>query len=261
VIYGLYLSAAGVVTSAYTQDVIANNLANAETSGFKRDLALFTQRRAEAQTRAGGAGRGGSMAGATRSDILENIGGGLFAAPTAMDTSQGDLETTDSPMDVSVVGNGYFAVESGGKQYLSRSGHFTLDRNGALVLANGRDDRVLDKDLKPIVIDPRATVTIDKQGVIAQNNKPVAKLAFLDANPKQLSKYGSTFLACSDDLKSLPAASGMVQDKALERSNVDPAIELNHLMESQRQLEANANMIRYQDTTLGRLVNDVAKIG
>ena len=53
-LYGLYLSATGVMTNAYRQDVIANNIANAETPGFKRDLALFQQRLTEAQERRGG---------------------------------------------------------------------------------------------------------------------------------------------------------------------------------------------------------------
>ena len=72
-IYGLYLSASGVLTNSYRQDVIANNIANAETVGVKRDLALFQERLTEAQHRRF---RGGGMNGQTN-DLLESLGGGI----------------------------------------------------------------------------------------------------------------------------------------------------------------------------------------
>jgi flagellar basal body rod protein FlgG len=53
----------------------------------------------------------------------------------------------------------------------------------------------------------------------------------------------------------------MLRSQFVERSNVDPTLELTQLMDAQRQLEANANMIRYQDQTMGKLVNEVGKIG
>jgi flagellar basal-body rod protein FlgG len=62
------------------------------------------------------------------------------------------------------------------------------------------------------------------------------------------------------DEVALKPATGVIHSKFLERGNVEPASELVQLMDAQRQLEANANMIRYQDQTLSRLVNDVGKI-
>src|SRR5947209_3887766 len=82
-IYGLYLSATGVMTNSYRQDVIANNIANAETVGFKKDIALFQQRRTEAQERG---------LGPTSNALLEKLGGGVFASPMLVDSSQGELE-------------------------------------------------------------------------------------------------------------------------------------------------------------------------
>ena len=75
----------------------------------------------------------------------------------------------------------------------------------------------------------------------------------------QLVKRGGTLLAHTG--QTLVPATGSLRSEFVERANVDPAIELAQLMETQRQLEANANMIRYQDQTLGRLVNEVGKIG
>src|SRR5688572_22868674 len=106
-IYGLYLSASGVVASSHRQDVVANNLANAETTGFKRDVPLFQQRLSEAeQRRTSGGPRAWSDAN------LENIGGGLFVLPSSPDLSAGLMERTDSALDVAIEGDGYFAVRS-----------------------------------------------------------------------------------------------------------------------------------------------------
>jgi len=270
-IYGLYLSAAGVMASSYRQDVVANNLANSETTGFKRDLALFMQRPTEAQSRARAGGAGSSSAlgpveqgfgpGPTN-PVLEGLGGGVLVAPTATDFAQGELESTGNPSDIALMGKGFFAVQSDGKQYLTRAGHLAVDSDGSLVLANGRHDRVLDKDLKPITVDPRARFGVDKSGTITQDEKPTVRLALLDVpDPANLKKVGSDFFAAGD-LAALqpPTGNTRVQTGALERSNADPTVELTHLMDAQRCLEANANMIRYQDETLQQLVNSVGKI-
>src|SRR3954469_23516855 len=107
-LYGLYLSATGVMTNAYRQDVIANNIANAESVGFKRDLALFQERPTEAQARRF---RGGGPSGGQSNDLLEGLGGGMFASPTKIDTKSGELETTGNNLDVAIQGDaGYFMV-------------------------------------------------------------------------------------------------------------------------------------------------------
>src|SRR5687767_1053211 len=102
-IYGLYASASGVLSNSYRQDVIANNIANAETVGFKRDLAVFQERRTAAQ-RAGLSPRRWS------NPALERLGGGVGAAATYVDLSAGELETTGRPLDLAIHGEGFFAV-------------------------------------------------------------------------------------------------------------------------------------------------------
>src|SRR5687768_1897415 len=101
-IYGLYLSATGIMTNSYRQDVIANNLANSETVGFKRDVALFKERLTQAQEQ--------RIKGDWSNPLLEGIGGGTLAAPTIVDSTQGELEPTGSPLDVAIEGKGYFTV-------------------------------------------------------------------------------------------------------------------------------------------------------
>jgi flagellar basal-body rod protein FlgG len=257
VIYGLYQSAAGIQSSSYRQDVIANNIANAETAGFKRDIALFDERLTEAQARR-------NAAGSSRSDpLLENIGGGLFAHPTLVDTRQGDLEPTGNPLDVAIEGKGFFLVQNAkGEKFLTRNGQFSTDRAGNLILANTDGDQVLDEAGRPIRLPlaPAGALNIARDGTISAGPKPIARLGLYDVDDAgALKKQGETLIAFGN--QPLKAGTAVLRAEFIERSNVDPTTELAELMDTQRQLEANANMIRYQDQTLGRLVNEVGKIG
>src|SRR3954464_4887720 len=106
-LYGLYLSATGVMTNSYRQDVIANNIANAETVGFKRDLALFQARRTALQEN--------GLAPSRSDKLMESRGVWVFASPTVMDHSQGEMEKTGSNLDVAIMGQGYYTVSHDGQ--------------------------------------------------------------------------------------------------------------------------------------------------
>lgn len=259
-IYGLYLSATGVLTSSYRQDVIANNLANSETVGFKKDLPLFRQRLTEAQHRRLPPGVATPLGGHTN-PLLEPIGGGLLAHPTLIDSSQGELEPTGSPLDVAIVGKGYFAVDDGGETRLTRNGQFSINHEGHLVLSNENGQKLLDARRQPIRLEPTGGVAIGSDGSVTQHGQPVATLGVFDVpDPSRLIKQGATLLRTGGQ-EPVAAQGVTVHSGSVERANVDPAIELAALMDTQRQLEANANMIRYQDQTLAKLVNEVGKIG
>jgi flagellar basal body rod protein FlgG len=252
-IYGLYLSAAGVMTSSYRQDVIANNIANSETVGFKRDLALFQERRTEMSE---------SGAAPSRSNgLLEALGGGVLAAPTLIDHSQGIMDRTGSNLDIAIRGDGYFKVANGDKVNLTRDGRLTVNAKGRLAMAINPDAELLDIKGKPLAVDSKIPPVIDQRGNVTQNNQPVGQLALVDApDPTQLTKSGGTLLTYSDMTKLKPAGNATVESGYREMSNVEPSAELSMLMEAQRQLEANANMIKYQDSMLAKVCNEVGKI-
>jgi flagellar basal-body rod protein FlgG len=254
VIYGLYLSATGVIANSYREDVIANNLANAETTAFKRNTTAFQQRLTAAQEKS-------ALAGHT-DPLQEGIGGGFLVSPTGLDLSQGDLEATGNTLDLAVVGKGFFAVDDHGKTELTRDGKFIMDRDGNVIVDNATGQHVLGADMKPLVLDPSriAQTTINASGEITQNGKLSGQVGLFDvSDPTKLVNQGGSILDYSQagDLKS---ADGSIRSQFTERASVDPAVELTHLMDAQRQLEANANMIKYQDETLGKAVTDVGKL-
>jgi flagellar basal-body rod protein FlgF len=151
-------------------------------------------------------------------------------------------------------------VQDGGESRLTRNGQFAVDRKGRLILANGEGQAVLDPAGKPVLLAPGLPTTIARDGTITQAGQPVGRVGFFDVpDPKRLIKQGGSLMAHPG--QSLVPGAGSLRSEFVERANIDPATELAALMETQRQLEANANMIRYQDQTLGRLVNEVGKIG
>ena len=252
-LYGLYLSATGVLTNSYRQDVIANNIANAETVGFKRDLALFQERRTEVNE----AGLSPSRSNA----LLEALGGGVFASPTLVDRTQGDLEPSSNNLDVAIVGQGYFTVKHGDETQLTRDGRFVVNAKGHVALANNENFELLDTKGKPIPIGTGPSPLIARDGEVSQDGRQIAQIAVVDVpDPSKLIKAGGTMLTYQEITKIQPAKNAALRSQFIERANVDPSTELGALMDAQRQLEANANMIRYQDQMLQRLCNEVGKI-
>jgi flagellar basal-body rod protein FlgF len=250
-IYGMYLSASGMMTSTRRQDVIANNLANAETVGFKRQLALFQTRPPASEA---------SPVDAPVNEMLSRIGGGLLFAATATDLTQGDLDDTGNGLDLAILGKGYFAVQTSAGTRLTRDGRFMMDRSGNLVTPEGHP--VLDDRNRPIALNPaqRLSTLISEQGEISQAGEFVNRIGLFDvSDPDQLRREGNNLLSVVDP-RAITPSNATVRPGFVERANVNPATELVQLIEAQRQLEANANMIRYQDQTLARLVNDVPKL-
>jgi flagellar basal body rod protein FlgG len=251
-IYGMYLSATGIITSAYRQDVIANNIANSEAIGFKKDLAIIQQRKMASDELPGGT--------QDSDPLYANLGGGMLTAPTLVDTEPGGFQQTGNPLDVAIDGQGYFGVNAKGQFRLTRDGQFFINQNGQLALSTKDGPTVVDVHQNPIVVKPGIPVTISRDGTVTQKDATVARLGVFDvADPTKLVKQGGTLMSYGGGDPTLDTKSTL-RTQSLEGSNVDPATELTELMDAQRQLEANANMIRTQDETLSKLVSDVGKI-
>lgn len=247
-IYGLYQSAAGMMTHEYRQDVIANNLANAETPGFKREIAVASERRPESPA---GAHRGPS------DQLLKTLSGGVWLAQTETDFGEGALVHTENPLDVALAGPGFFRVQKGDQTYLTRDGRFTTQPDGSIVsVTDGA--QVLGGGGIPLRINPRGgKPTIDDIGRIFQNRIEVGRLSVTDVdNYRALQKSGaSRFTAHGASPVETPA---IVQQGYIENAGVEPVKELVSMLESTRAYQLNAQMLTMQDQTAGRLIAAVA---
>ena len=121
----------------------------------------------------------------------------------------------------------------------------------------------IDHEHRPINLEGAfsSSTEIAQDGQITQNGEAVGRIGLFNAvDPALLTKQGGTLFNYPDANKLAPATNSRLRSEFIERANVDPTTELASLMEAQRELEANANMIRYQDQTLSKLVNEVGKI-
>ncbi|MDD4889825.1 MAG: flagellar hook-basal body protein [Phycisphaerae bacterium] len=252
-LYGLYISAGGMKANDYKMAVGTNNLANVNTVGFKIDSVIVEPRPRAAGSRPGDPKE---MAG---------LGGGVWARRSVTSFAAGPLEATDSPFDVALntgaTADGFLSIQGkDGKQQWTRDGRLTLDPTGKLITQTS-GLTVLDSTGKPITLDPAdGPVSIDQAGNIRQSENEIATLGLASfSHPERLVKLGACQFAAASDMKP-EAFRGQVAQGHVETSAAEPTSLLAQMILVQRAYEANANMIRLQDTTLGRAVNDVGKI-
>lgn len=249
-IYGLYLSAAGLQANAYQLDVIANNLANAETVGFKHELAVLSERRVEVDE-SGRPSRGHGL--------LDNLSGGTFVAPTYTTFAQGPLEATERPLDLAIRGEGFFQVQQGNELFYTRDGRLTVDQQGQVVTAGGKT--VLDTGGRPLLVSRDSTqpITVSPDGAVKQGLDEIGRLALVSFDdPQGLTKAGAGLFRANDQVPR--PADGQIEAGHLEKSTVDPVAGLAEMIQTQRAYQLNATMISLQDGMLSRAVNDLGKV-
>ena len=155
--YGMYISAAGAHVQSERLRVLSNNLANVDTPGFKRELAVFQARHAEAIE------RGEDVPG---SKSINDIGGGVHFAETVTDFHSGTVRNTGVDTDLAIEGDGFFLVEKDGQQLLTKAGNFHFNSDGRLLTDQGY--AVLSADGQPLSVDPRVAWSVSDSGAIEQ---------------------------------------------------------------------------------------------
>lgn len=247
-IYGLYQSAAGMMTNEYRHGVLANNLANADTVGFKRDVAVFAERLRADQA---GVRRGPS------DPRLGPMTGGVWLGQAHTDFSEGALVRTENSLDVALAGPGFLVVEASGQTLLTRDGRMVRTFDGRLVsAADGAS--ILGVGGQPLRVNPRGgEVTVDELGRVEQDGLTVGQLGVTDvADYDALRKVGGGRFAF--DPQQVTAAPARVMSGFVENSAVEPVTELVSMLEASRAYQLNAQMVTLQDQTVGRLINAVA---
>lgn len=244
---GLYVAAAGMLAEERRLDVVANNLANADTAGYKRAVAVAESPFALLLRRVGD----GPVAAP-----VGPLGVGAAVTETAAIMTQGGLRPTGQPLDLALVGEGFFAVQTPAGVRYTRDGSFTLDAEGYLTTAAGH--RVLGT-AGPIKA-AGAEVTVTAEGEVLVDGRSAGRLR-LAAFPA-----GTALAREGDNLFRAPAgvteqaARARVRAGYLELANVEPVREMVEMMAVMRAYEAAQRAVRAHDETLGRAVNDIARV-
>ena len=232
-----YLAVNRQVGLAAELDMIANNIANLDTTGFRREGLAYTEFVLADQV-----GESVSMA-----DL-----GARFASEMP-----GVMATTGGRFDLAIEGDGYFVIESPDGPVLTRAGAFQVSQEGFLVTPLG--DSVLDAGQAPIVIPLEAKdVTIGPDGTVSSQGNPIAQIAVVDAPREIISRYGDTAFKVQDDAFEAVFAP-KVRQGAVEQSNVDAVGEIARLIEVTRAYETAQSLIEDEDSRIREAIRTLGR--
>jgi flagellar basal-body rod protein FlgG len=263
-ITALNSAATGLRALSTRIDVVANNLANAETTAFKRsrvnfeDLMYLTLKQPGATNVAGDIAPAGIF-----------VGLGVKISNTQLDLEQGSLERTDRPLDVGISGTGFFRVRVlstiGDGFAFTRNGNFFVNSEGELVLGMGDGYRLdppitIPRDAVEITITEDGAISVTRAGSTEKQNVGNLELSTF-INPQGLSLLGGSLYqvteASGEPLTGNPGenGTGKTLQGHLEASNVDPVKELVTLIKTQRAFELNSQSIQTADQALQTIGN------
>ena len=264
---GLYTAATGMITESRRTDTIANNLANANTTGYKRDDAVTMDfepmllRRINDKTgtqQEVTSFRGFSLG--TNAPVVGELGLGAQVADIATDHTQGSLQTTGNQLDFAVEGEGYFRIATQRGERYTRDGNFYRDARSRLVTVNG--ENVLDNRGRNIIIPPEAAeFSVSPEGRITADGVLVAQLGLVTfpGGDEVMVKEGNSLYRVADPQLQPQQATGSVQQGVLERSNTEVVSEMVNLIANYRAYEASSKAVVTQDGMLDKAVNEVGR--
>jgi len=250
-INGVYLSTMGAMVQASRHGVVANNLANANTVGFKPDVTTMRELLPESVLQPGY--RFGV------NELLEKTGGGAWLHQTDPTWEVGPFRMTSNPLNAAIRDrNGFFEVERDGKRMLSRDGAFTRNSEGELTLADG-ETRVLDESGSPIVITGAARIREDGAVLDELTGEPFAQMGLVRVDDLGvLHKRGDNLFDPGE--AQLSAGGVEVLPGAVEESAVEPVRSMVAMIEAARAYQANMRLVSIQDQVLGRTVTTVGSV-
>jgi len=254
-IRGLYTSASGLVAEMAKTDVISNNLANVNTTGFKKDRAIF---RAFPEMDIHRINDPAVISPKDKIDprpFIGVLGTGAMLDEINTDFAQGAIENTSNPLDLALSGEGFFEVQTQAGVRYTRDGSFTRNQEGYLVTKDGY--YVLGQN-GPVLLPDGEDISVNRRGEVYSGGNFVDRLMVVDfADRGQILKEGDNLYTAGQQ----PVASGSeVIQGALEGSNVNTIDEMVDLITAFRAYEASQKIVRANDETLDKAVNDIAQL-
>jgi flagellar basal body rod protein FlgG len=216
-------------------DMLANNMANAGTAGFKADREFYS----------------------TYQDALPLV------ERNWTDFSQGVLLPTGNPLDLGLDGAGFFALTSPGGVVYTRNGSFQISRGNQLQTAEGHTLRDVRRNGQPVVVDPAVPVEIDGQGVVRQGGQEIAQIEIAGINgpADTLAKLGNSYFRLADPAGAAGRApEATVRQGTLEQSNVPAADAAVRLVNVMRQFEMLQRALTLGGEMNERALNEVARV-
>ena len=257
-IRGLYTSALGMMTNMQRMDVVTNNMANVNTTGYKRDHVISHQFSDVLMARINDPGMSSMIRMFNNNGIIGNINPGVFIDDVFTAFTQGPLEQTGNTLDIALSQQGFFVVNYNGEEVYTRDGAFTMS-NGLLLMPNGARVQGQNGDINL----PEGYIVIDEQGQIFVNDEHVDTLRltnFTRDGLHSLRKMEDNLYRASAFTEGTEIPfEGVTVQGFLEGSNVNIVHEMVQMITVSRSYETNAKMINVQDGTLQKAVTEIAR--
>ena len=229
------LGVVGLFRQEKRYDIIANNLSNVQTVGYKKDVPVFHKVFSEA------------LSSSLAEDPVESVT--VF--------QQGDLQPTGNPLDMAIEGEGFFKVKTPNGIRYTRAGNFNLNQDGVLIQSNGYPvlggDREITLRGTKVVIGNDGTVSVD-----GSNQGKIDMVTFPDLNG--LMKEGQTLFKLATEQKEIQPQQSQIQQGSLEGSNVNALGEMIQMIDSLRTVQFCSKLVQAEDDMNNRAVNDLAKV-
>ena len=248
---GLYTASSGMITQTKIMDVLANNLANVNTVGYKRDVVVTSPFPNFEVTRHGGDNT-------PPNGKIGTMDYGVVVDTFHTNFEEGAFSQTNGKLDFAIDGNGFFVVNTPNGQRYTRDGSFTLSKDGYLVTQEGY---IVEGENGPIQLS-QGDISVDEMGNIINNGQLVDRLRIVDFdNYDGLRKEGNNlfFIDNSANVQVIPAT-GKIKQGFLEQSNVNSVKEMVNMISVMRNYESNQKVVIAFDETLGKAVNEVGKV-
>lgn len=258
----LAIAATGMNAQQTNMEVIANNMANISTTGFKRSRAEFTDLLYQAERSVGAPARGG------QASVPEGayVGLGVRTAAIRSVNLQGSLKETGNSLDIGLNGRGYFQITgANGETYYTRSGAFNKNAQGQIVTLDGyvvQPGITIPQEARRITVNETGQVFVTLNDQLAATEVGQLTLANF-VNEAGLEAIGGNLFQATDSsgnaVTGVPGDPGFgtLHQGYLENSNVDPVKEISELISAQRSYEMNSKVIQAVDQMFGTVSNGI----
>ncbi len=264
-IRGLYTSASGMLAKQQQMNVVANNLANVNTAGYKRDQTVFREFPKYWQHRLNDDVMLTTKGLIDFAPPVGKLGTGVTVDAIFTQFEQGSLARTDNKFDLGLFGDGFLAVQTETGVKYTRAGNFTLNADGELVTMRGHN--LLDENNQPIktgfndfAVTPDGSVYIKNTA----SNERLTKVQVVKFEDNRgLRKVGENFYVPTEHSGEPTSASGkdvVINQGYTERANLNIVTEMVRMIEVQRAYEANSKVLKTHDTLAGKAVNDLMRM-
>lgn len=261
---GIYSAASGMLANQTKMDVIAQNLANVNTPGYKRETTVSQSFQSLLVQRINDQPEPGQAESVPT--LVGPMGLGTFVANTATRLTAGPLQATGNPLDVALRGDGFFVVQTENGPRYTRQGNFQQSSDGRLVTADGWVVQLADGT--PAQAAPGELLSIDRNGEVRAGARLLGQLQIAASTQLgPMTKEGAGLWRVTDGAETAmvvaPGEAGagyQIEVGFLEQSNVNSITEMVEMIATMRAYEASQRVIQTQDETLRRAVNDVGRI-